>query len=120
MDTISNFARVANPFSSQAVTAHANSINVSVSDFAAHAELELAGLRELGEVKWGHAAKALFGQAAAQVGATGAEVAGKAKVLSSQMQERQEDALLAMAEKVKRKRAAKSESITELGSGTAD
>ncbi|UOQ88044.1 hypothetical protein MUN74_12150 [Agromyces endophyticus] len=116
---LTNFARVANPFSSQAVTNHANRLGQSVKDFAEHADLQLAGIDQLDQTRWGHAAKALLGDAASRVGSTSADVANRAKALGDQIQERRDDALLAKAEKVKDKRGVKPELAAEIGADPA-
>lgn len=106
---LTNFARVANPFSSQAVTKQANRVNQSVKEFAEHADLHLAGVDQLDQTRWGHAAKALLGDTASRVSSTSADVAGRAKSLNTQIQERREDALLAKADKVRGQRGAQLE-----------
>lgn len=106
---LTNFARVANPFSSQAVTNHSNGVNQSVKEFAEHADLQLAGVDQLDQTRWGRAAKALVGDAALRVSSTSADVAGRAKALGTQIQDRRDEVLLAKAEKVKDKRGTKLE-----------
>ncbi|TPW77710.1 hypothetical protein [Schumannella soli] len=118
---LSNFARVANPFSSRTVTQRANAVNRSVEDFAEHSGLELVAVEAIREMRWGGAVKALVGDAVTQVGSAGAEVADRAKTFGGAIQERSDDTILALAERVSARREAaepsgSSDEVTTAGS----
>lgn len=100
---LTNFERVANPFSTQRITRGANSVNEDVGNFATHVDLELSDLDRLSHLSWGRAAKALAGESAAKVGTAGADAAGKAKSLAARMQEKREASLIKKADKIREK-----------------
>lgn len=106
---LTNLDRVANPFSAQQVTRGANGVNDSITEFAEHADLELAGADRLDGASWGRAAKALLGDATSQVSSAGRQVTGRTKLMSSRLQERRDEAILSRAVRVQDKRRSRRE-----------
>lgn len=101
---LSNLARVANPFSSQRVTASAAEIDASIADFAAHASLEVQRWSEVDRRSWGDAVKGLVADTRLQAGAAGHEVAGRFGSVGAGLRQRRENALLRRAEQIKVRR----------------
>ncbi len=107
---LTNFKRVANPFSAQWVSERASEITLSVADFARSTELDLARLSALDKKSWGGAARALLGEAADQVGTTSNGVASRARSVGSGLQNRRDEAVLRLAQRVQERRGADADS----------
>lgn len=104
---LTNLERVANPFSAQWVAERANGVNEAVVEFARHADLTLTSLQKLDKTAWHLAARALVGEASDHVGSFGDDVAARAKALGSSVQDRGDDAVLRLAQRVRERRDAK-------------
>lgn len=117
--SISNFARVANPINSQRVVRGGNALNDQLSDFARHADLAALSTERLESLGWGAAARALVGDAAGKVAATGGDVAGKAMTWAQGVEESHDRAVMRSAEKIREKQRRRDEP-GELGEASSD